>query len=98
RGGGKRVFAGPGLHRRCATSLSSATSTVNPFGGASGMAELQGIRALGRERNREVERRAVADGALHPDPASVHLHDLLNDRETKASPGYGLRGAAPDSA
>src|SRR5690242_13511283 len=79
----------------CATSLSSATSTVNfeaPLG-ASAMAELQRGRAFGRERDREMERRTMPDGALHPDLASVHLHDLLNDREAEASPGYGLSGA-----
>src|SRR5260370_36851279 len=61
------------------------------------MAELQRGRAFGRERDREMERRAVTDGAFHPDLASVHLHDLLNDREAEASPGYRLRGAAAHS-
>src|SRR5579864_9063878 len=58
------------------------------------MAELQRGRAFGRERDREVERGAVTDGAFDPDLASVHLHDLLNDREAEASPRYRLRGAA----
>src|SRR4029077_14628267 len=58
------------------------------------MAKLQRGRAFGSEGDREVERGAVTDGAFDPDLASVHLHDLLNDREAEASPRYRLRGAA----
>src|SRR5438309_2515419 len=90
------------LQRRCATSLSSATRTagglVVPPSCVSGMPELQCIRVFRGERDREVEGRAVADGAFHPDLAPVHLHDLLNDREAEASPGDRLRGAAADAA
>src|SRR5207245_10481345 len=94
-----RAFSRRRLPSRWATSLSSATRTVRvlavlswptavPPAFASGMPELlQGLGALGGQRDREVERRAVADRALHPDLASVHLHDLLNDREAQASPG-----------
>src|SRR5438876_10240197 len=87
---GYPAFSSTRLHRRWATSLSSATSTVNavaPVPSSSGMPELQRVRALRRQWDREVEGRAVADRALHPDLASVHLHDLLNDREPEASPG-----------
>src|SRR5213080_2604456 len=61
------------------------------------MPELLGVGAFGAQGDREVERRAVAQRAFHPDLASVHLHDLLNDREAEASPGNRLRGAAADS-
>src|SRR5438477_8016645 len=88
------------LQRRCATSLSSATRTaggvVVPPSCISGMPELQCIRVFRGEWDREVEGRAVADGAFHPDLAPVHLHDLLNDREAEASPGDRLGGAAAD--
>src|SRR5438270_62718 len=52
------AFSSTRLHRRCATSLSSATRTVNgrgvvPFGSA--MAELHGVGVLRRQRDREVE-------------------------------------------
>src|SRR5438093_9252171 len=94
---GYPAFSSTRLHSRCATSLSSATSTVKvPRLASSGMPELQRIRAFGGERDGEVERRAVTDRALHPDLAPVHLHDLLNDRQAEASPGNRLRGAAAD--
>src|SRR5690242_8127139 len=81
----------------CATSLSSATSTVTCF--PSGMAQLHRRRhGLGRQRDGEVERRAVAERALDPYLAAVHLHDLLNDRQPEASPGYGLGRAAAHAA
>src|SRR5207249_9631397 len=90
---GYPAFSSTRLHSRCATSLSSATSTVKvPRLASSGMPELQRIRAFGGERDGEVERRAVTDRALHPDLAPVHLHDLLNDRPAEASPGNRLRG------
>src|SRR5207249_8571273 len=95
---GYPAFSSTRLQSRCATSLSSATRTegglVVPAPSVSGMPELQCVRAFGRERDREVEGRAVTDGAFHPDLAPVHLHDLLNDREAEASPGNRLRGAA----
>src|SRR5207247_6929598 len=95
---GYPAFSSTRLQSRCATSLSSATSTegglVMPASSVSGMPELQGVRAFGRERDREVEGRAVTDGAFHPDLAPVHLHDLPNDREAEASPGNRLRGTA----
>src|SRR2546430_628140 len=97
---GYPAFSSTRLHRRWATSLSSATNTLKALPSpafASGMPELQRFDAFRGERDREVERRAVPDGALHPDLASVHLHDLLNDREAKASPGNRLRGAAADA-
>src|SRR5947199_6657744 len=97
---GYPAFSSTRLHSRWATSLSSATRTagwvVVPASSVSGMPELQCVRAFRRERDREVEGRAVADGAFHPDLAPVHLHDLLNDREAEASPGNRLRGAAAD--
>src|SRR5256886_6276146 len=97
---GYPAFSSTRLQSRCATSLSSATRTeggrVVPAASVSGMPELQCVRAFGCERDREVEGRAVTDGAFHPDLAPVHLHDLLNDREAEASPGDGLRGAAAD--
>src|SRR2546430_10016538 len=94
---GYPAFSSTRLQRRWATSLSSATNTLKALlspAFASGMPELQGFDAFRGERDREVERRAMPDRALHPDLASVHLHDLLNDREAKASPGNRLRRAA----
>src|SRR6266542_5932597 len=40
----------------------------------------------------------MADGAFHPDLASVHLDDLLNDREPEASPRDRLPRAAAHPA
>src|SRR5438093_6863010 len=98
---GYPAFSSTRLQRRWAPSLSSATNTLKALlssAFASGMPELQGFDAFRGERDREVERRAMPDRALHPDLAAVHLHDLLNDRETKASPGNRLRGAAADAS
>src|SRR5437773_8550671 len=94
---GYPAFSSTRLHRRCATSLSSATNTLkSPFppAFASGMPELQGPGAFRGQGDREMEGRAVPDRAFHPDLAPVHLHDLLNDREAEASPGNRLRGTA----
>src|SRR5438128_2603123 len=98
---GYPAFSSTRLHRRCATSLSSATSTLkSPFppAFASGMPELQGPGAFRGQGNREMEGRAVPDRAFHPDLAPVHLHDLPNDREAEAGPGNRLRGTAADTA
>src|SRR6266851_489722 len=53
---------------------------------------------LRRQWDGEVECGPVADRALDPDLAAVHLHDLLNDRQPKPSPGDRLRRAAAHSA
>ena len=45
-----------------------------------------------------MKRRTVTDRALNPDLASMHLHDLFNDREAEASPGNRLGGSAADAA
>src|SRR5437660_11067747 len=98
---GYPAFSSTRLHRRCATSLSSATSTLkSPFppAFASGMPELQGPGAFRGQGNREMEGRAVPDRAFDPDLAPVNLHDQLNDREAEASPGNRLRGTAADPA
>src|SRR5438309_297013 len=97
---GYPAFSSTRLQRRWATSLSSATNTLKAPSPviSSGMPELQGFGVLSDQGDGEVERRTVPHRALHPDLAPVHLHDLLNDREAKASPGNRLRGAAADAA
>src|SRR5437868_9804542 len=95
------AFSSTRRHSRCATSLSSATSTVSdrPTDPDSGMPELGGrCHRFGRERDREVECGSVAERAFDPDLATVHLHDLLNDREAEASPSDRLGGSAADAA
>src|SRR5256886_16656979 len=76
------AFSSTRLHRRCATSLSSATNTLkSPFPTAfpSGMPELQGPCAFRGHAPREMDERALPDHASLPDNAPVHLHDLLHD-------------------
>src|SRR5204862_3217859 len=91
------AFSRTRRHSRCATSLSSATSTVTAL--ASGMPELhRGRDRLQGQRDGEVERRPVSDGAFDPDLAAVHLHDLLNDRQPEPSPGDRLGRAAAHAA
>src|SRR6266571_695150 len=91
------AFSRTRRHSRCATSLSSATSTVTAL--LSGMPELHRRRdRLRRQRDGEVERRPVANCALDAELAAVHLHDLLNDRQPEPSPGDRLGRAAAHAA
>src|SRR5258708_36773795 len=62
------------------------------------MPALQRRRVFRRQGNGEVECRPVPYRALHPDPAAMHFHDLLNDREAQASPRDRLGGSAADTA
>src|ERR1051326_113251 len=80
------AFSSTRRHRRCATSLSSATR-IATRDWSSGMTKLHRRRDhLGRQRDGEVESRPVPDGALDPDLAPMHLHDLLNDGQAEAGP------------
>src|SRR3989442_14870641 len=62
------------------------------------MPALQCRRGLRCQGDGEVKRRTVTDRALDPDLATMHLDDLLNDREAQAGPGYRLGRAASHPA
>src|SRR5205814_5965601 len=59
------------------------------------------VDGLGSDRrrvDREVERRAGARLALHPDPAAHQLDEALADREAEAGPPVLARGRGVDLA
>src|SRR5262245_20103371 len=51
---------------------------------------------LGTDRQLHLKRRAFARRRHHPDPASMHLHDLLGDGEPEARAALGLGKRAID--
>src|SRR5262245_25480908 len=53
-------------------------------------AALSGLAELGPRGEFHLKRRAFAWRRHHPDPASMHLHDLLGDGEAEARPDLGL--------
>src|SRR5262245_41171118 len=50
----------------------------------------RGLSEFGARGNLHLARRALAYRRLHPDPAPVHLHDLLGDGEPQARAALGL--------
>jgi hypothetical protein len=57
---------------------------------------LQRLSAFGSDRELQLESRPVARLGLDPHTTTVHLHDLLGNRETQAGAALGLSVRAVD--
>src|SRR5262245_33646436 len=58
--------------------------------------ELCWLRGGGARGNLHLEGRTLAERRLHPDPAAVHLDDLLGDGEAEARAALGVGKRAVD--